>query len=180
MRRRERGGRRERRNERRRKRRWKIRGRRGHDSMVPSSFSGFSSRGRGIIGAGKVLTREKRETRERNRQRRRTGTGRGYWGYLQLVFSRRENERQSLMILTQIESTLRWWNHNKEYHCGCVRFVLFFLFFFSRTSIPRSLHSNESLSHSSFFSVILCESTWERERERNYRTLYLGNGKKKK
>lgn len=54
--------------------------------MAPSSFSGFSSRGRGIIGAGKVLTREKRETRERNRQRRRTGTGRGYWGYLQLVF----------------------------------------------------------------------------------------------
>ena len=75
--------------------------------MAPSSFSGFSSRGRGIIEAGKVLTREKRETRERNRQRRRTGTGRGYWGYLQLVFSRRENERQSLMILTQIESTLR-------------------------------------------------------------------------
>lgn len=72
----------------------------GHDSMAPWSFSGSSSRLVGNNWGRKGI--DPREERQRRAQ-----AGKGIGGYLQLVFSRRENERQSLMILTQIESTLR-------------------------------------------------------------------------
>lgn len=72
--------------------------------MAPWSFSGSSSRVVGNNWGRKGI--DPREERQRRAQAGEEGKE-GIGEYLQLVFSRRENERQSLMILTQIESTLR-------------------------------------------------------------------------